>query len=266
MKKTLMAGALITGAMLGALGSVMAADMKAPAPMLMKAPMAPVLSWTGCYISGGVGYGMWSQEHFEETGPPISAGFVQLESSSDSSGRGWLGRVGAGCDYQIASSFVIGAFGDYDFTSLKGTVVDPDVVGVPFQFNEKQSSAWAVGGRVGYLPYPDLMTFVEGGYTQAHFGAAVETTTNLAQTPFAQFVQSQTYHGWFIGSGTEYRIPWAGFNGLFWRSEYRYSTFEAADVPLINTPAGVPSGFYEHSKKFVQTVTSSLVWKFNWGH
>src|SRR5262249_42313719 len=39
--------------------SVMAADMplKAPAP-----PPAPVYNWTGCYVKGGGGYGMWNQD------------------------------------------------------------------------------------------------------------------------------------------------------------------------------------------------------------
>ena len=42
----------------------MAADMapraytKAPPP-----PVAVVASWTGCYVGGGGGYGMWNQEN-----------------------------------------------------------------------------------------------------------------------------------------------------------------------------------------------------------
>ncbi len=63
MKKISITGALVSGAMLGALavGSAMAADMPVKAPMLMKAP-PPAYSWTGCYIGGGGGYGMWNQD------------------------------------------------------------------------------------------------------------------------------------------------------------------------------------------------------------
>ena len=54
--------------------------------------------------------------------------------------------------------------------------------------------------------------------------------------------------------------------GLFWRSEYRYSSFNSADLTVL-TPAGVPftPSISEHMRPFVQTITTSLVWKFNWG-
>ena len=70
MKKTLITGALITGAMFGALlaGNAMAADMAVKAP-IMKAPPMPVYNWTGCWLGGGGGYGMWNQENFVETDP-----------------------------------------------------------------------------------------------------------------------------------------------------------------------------------------------------
>ena len=49
------------------------------------------------------------------------------------------------------------------------------------------------------------------------------------------YVGSHTYHGWFIGGGTEialsglFGLP-AMPTGLFWRSEYRYSSFNSADL------------------------------------
>src|SRR5262245_15337074 len=52
-------------------------------------------------------------------------------------GKGWLGRVGIGYDYQFASHIVAGLFGDYDFSSLKGTIQDQN----PFLAGEiKQTS------------------------------------------------------------------------------------------------------------------------------
>jgi outer membrane immunogenic protein len=33
----------------------------------------------------------------------------------------------------------------------------------------KQSSAWALGGRIGWLVNPQLLTYVAGGYTGAHY-------------------------------------------------------------------------------------------------
>ncbi len=72
--------------------------------------------------------------------------------------------------------------------------------------------------------------------------------------------------GWFIGGGTEYQVPWSGLNGLFWRSEYRFATYSAVNLVEFSTLTGIPSGNTEHSQTYVQTITSSLVWKFNWAH
>ena len=50
-------------------GSAIAADlpMKAPAAPM---PMVRAISWTGCYVGAGGGYGMWNQDNvlFDDTG------------------------------------------------------------------------------------------------------------------------------------------------------------------------------------------------------
>src|SRR5262249_4741191 len=106
MNKLLIATAAVALATVGTAG---AADLPVKAPPMVAA--APVYTWTGCYVSGGVGYGMWNQDHFGETLP----GGLQLTGEITSGGRGWLGRVGVGCDYQVSPQFLIGAFGDFDF-------------------------------------------------------------------------------------------------------------------------------------------------------
>jgi outer membrane immunogenic protein len=255
MKKLLLATTALVA--FAAVGSASAADLPVKAPPMIAA--APVMSWTGCYVSGGVGYGMWNQDHFGQTDP----GHFQLTDTITSGGRGWLGRVGVGCDYQVAPSFVIGAFGDYDFMNLHSHG-RADVAGLGAE--EKESGAWAVGGRIGYLPYPNLMTYVSGGYTQTRFDRQDLFITGI-NPPIAAglFIGQHTYNGWFLGGGTEYAVPWAGFRGLFWKTEYRFSSYRADDLPILITATGGPSGIGEHSEKFVQTVTTSLVWKFNWG-
>src|SRR5271168_199371 len=87
----------------------LAADLPMKAAPLIVAPVAP--SWTGCYVDGGVGYGMWNQDQYTETFPGLVP--TGLAATTDG-GRGWLGRFGAGCDYQLTgglSNFVIGGFG-----------------------------------------------------------------------------------------------------------------------------------------------------------
>jgi opacity protein-like surface antigen len=255
MKKTSIAGALITSAMLVA-GSAMAADMKAPAPVYTKAPMAPpAFSWTGCYLGGGGGYGMWNQETFHETDP----GHVATSPTQTGGGRGWFGTVQVGCDYQIASSFVIGAQGDWDFGNLKGTPnFSLDNIG-----DEKNSWTWAAGGRIGYVAFPQLLAYVSGGYTQAHFD---QVNFLFDETGAASnlFILANTYHGWYIGSGYEYGLSF--LPGLFWKTEYRYSSFDAADLSHLSTTTGLTNGTASNSKKFIQTIRSELVWRINWFH
>jgi opacity protein-like surface antigen len=56
-------------------------------------------------------------------------------------------------------------------------------------------------------------------------------------------------------------------SGLFLRSEYRYSSFSSKDIPIVVTATGASTGIGEHVTKYVQTIGTSVVWKFNWmGH
>jgi len=237
-------------------GSAFAADLPLKAPP----PPPPSVSWTGCYIDGGVGYGMWNQDHYLETNP----GLVPITSSTTNGGRGWMGRVGAGCDVQ-ASRFVFGAFADYDFMNLNGTNEPPDLLfgGISMSGTEKQSGAWGVGARVGYLITPGLLTYFNAGYTEARFDQVNFYTTLLPTAPTGLSMPATTYHGWFIGGGEEYAL---GFlPSVFWRTEYRYAQYQAVDVPIVVTATGAPTGFGENNTKYTQTITTGLVWRFNWG-
>jgi outer membrane immunogenic protein len=253
MKKVLLSIAVTAGLA----GSAFAADLPAKAPRLMPAPV-PVHSWTGCYLGAGGGYGMWNQNHYLETDP----GHVATTPAATAGGRGWFGTVQAGCDYQFADRWVFGVFGDYDFGSLKGTL---NPVGTTFVGEEKLRDSWAVGGRLGYVVFPQLLAYVSGGYTQARFNqvdffggpvvlAAVAPPVSLA---------GQTYSGWFLGTGYEYGLEF--LPGLYWKTEYRFAEYQAKDVPVIFTGTGVGTGTAAHSEKFVQTIRSELVWRFNWG-
>ena len=233
-----------------------AADMSMP----LKAPLAsppPAYAWTGCYINGGGGFALWNQDYYAQD---TVTGAATL--SSTAGGRGWMGVFGGGCDYQFSlgalGNWVIGVFGDYDPMDIEGTNQPGLLVG-----NEKESSAWFVGGRLGYLVTPSLMTFFDGGYTQTRFDGV--NFTSITNVPTTLSLSSQTYNGWFLGGGTEYALnySWLPIHGLFWRNEYRYATYDSAVLPFIST-TGVPTGLAETSKPYVQTITSSLVWRFNW--
>ena len=258
MKKTILSS-LVLGALMA--GNAMAADMRVKAP-LMKAPPAPTFSWTGCYLDAGFGYGLWDQDH----STTFNTGFNAIENSGG--GRGWLGRFGGGCDLQLTgtfSNFLIGAFGDYDAEDLNGSLSPLAFVGaLPVVGDEKQSSAWAVGGRIGYALAPQIMTYVDGGWTELRFDQINQVNSAGASVGFA--LPAHTYNGWFLGGGFEYNFTWLPIPGLFWRTEYRYSETNRDDLANFVVATGLPDGNIIHSKKFEQTVTSSLVWRFNWFH
>ena len=154
-----------------------------------------------------------------------------------------------GADYQFADRWVAGIFGDYDFSDIKGTVSD-------FTFGNvslKQSSAWSLGGRLGYLLTPQILTYFDGGYAQARFTAGAFTDLGV---PNGVTMDNLKYAGWFIGGGTEVMI----FPNWFVKGEYRLAQYGTQTAPLLNS-----GGFSETIKPYVQTIRTALVYKFNWG-
>jgi outer membrane immunogenic protein len=247
-------------------GSAYAADLPARMPMKAPPPPLPVASWTGCYIGGGGGYGLWNQENTAYIDPPLVRTRTQFSDTITSGGRGYFGTVQGGCDYQFgmgAQQFVIGAFADGDWGDIHGKVSPPGVLGGFFAGNEKESSSWAVGGRVGWVVLPRLLTYFSGGYTEATFD---RTNFNFNFPPFAAtplYIDKQTYKGWFLGAGDEYAVNF--LTGLFWKTEYRVSEYDRKTNPFLVSPGALATGFSEDSRKWVQTVRSELVYRFNWG-
>jgi outer membrane immunogenic protein len=213
--------------------------------------VAPIgYNWTGCYVDGGGGYGLFNQDSFTTDDGGGST------SKVTNGGRGWFGTVGGGCDVQFGR-WVVGAFGNYDFADLKGDVVIPasNAVG-----REKQDSAWAVGGRLGYTLTPTILTYLNAGYTQARF-SGIDLFSQSSGTPADLNIGAHTYSGWFLGSGFEYNL---GFMpGLFWKTEYRFAQYNRDTLPILDN-GGAPTGNSLASDKTIQTIRSELVWRFNW--
>jgi outer membrane immunogenic protein len=244
----------------------LAADMAAKAPM-MPAPVATGPSWTGCYVGGGWGYGMTNNESFLVTDP----GLVRASTDLTQGGRGWLATVQGGCDFQFAlggfgNRFVAGAFVDGDWTNIRGnhTGDNPGIVGLSAVGTQTLNSQWAVGARAGYLITPSLLTYVSGGWSQANFSGATYRTQGIIGGPLTgDHINSQTYNGWFIGTGDEYALNF--LPGLFWKTEYRFTSFDSKDVPVLVNTTGLSNGFRERTHIYEQTIRSELVYRFNWG-
>jgi len=266
MKKLLVAMAALLTLSLG--GGAGAADLARP--VYKAPPPAPVYNWTGCWIGAGFGYGMYDIDH-NVTSPTTGAFF---DIGHDNGGRGGLGTVGVGCDLQFAGPFlgnwVIGAFADWDWSNIRGTYSYncPGGCAGPTGFagQLRDRSAGYVGGRLGWVVVPQLLTYVSGGWTSHRFDGATLIDAS-GTTTTATALAADTRSGWFIGGGTEYSIGW--LPGLFWKSEYRFADLRTRDAFAVcvagpGCVVGTAHAF-DHAHTYVQTARTELVYRFNWG-
>jgi outer membrane immunogenic protein len=218
-------------------------------------PVVASSGWTGLFVGGGLGYGGYQTEsRFLQTVFPAG---IPDSNSIASGGKGVLGTVTIGYDQQFADRFVAGVFADYDFTSAKGTYseysnsLDAFAVGTL-----KQQSAWAVGGRIGYLATAQSLLYATGGYTEARFDAATLTRANIFNLNTTTAMPGRTYTGWFAGAGaeTQFAPNWS------MRLEYRYAEY---DSETLAAPVA-PTAFIDRIvlKPTVQTVRAGIVYKF----
>jgi outer membrane immunogenic protein len=260
MKKLLLSMAITAGFA----GSALAADM-APRTPIYKAPPPVAHTWTGCYIGAGGGYGMYNVEHSQR----VTTTGVGATINQTAGGRGWLATGQVGCDYQFNDRWVVGVFGDFDWSNFRGdySTTLPGTTGLIGTM--KQTWAWGAGARIGYLVTPSLLTYFSGGFTQAHYDAV--NLNFVTGAPTGVSLDAQTFNGFFIGSGAEYAVDF--LPGLFWKTEARASYFERKDViPTCTavaaggcTAVGTTFGLTESRQPTVYTVRSELVYRFNWG-
>jgi outer membrane immunogenic protein len=256
--KRLLAASLTGLALLS--GSALAADLP-PAPQAYKAPavVTPAYNWSGFYLNAGGGFGMWNADTqlFTAAGTCVAC-FVNTFG-----GRGYIGTVGGGFDYQLGSigmgawnpTIVVGVLGDYNFESLKGTL---DFVGFSGQI--KETDSWAAGARIGVAFGPSFFAYTNGGVTGTRFGGTTIVST-VTGAPAGFSTASFNKTGWFLGGGTETSLASILPIGWFLRSEYRYDYFNTISVPVAGVPApGLTVGWHP----VVQTLTTSIVYKFNW--
>jgi outer membrane immunogenic protein len=235
-------------------------------------PPAPVASWTGLWISGGFGYGFAEYQHSENN---FGAPFALISNGQDAGAKGWLAKIGVGGDYQFGGNWVVGIFADTDWSDIKGQY-GINTSDVPFatlnashltgQF--KNDYSWAVGARIGYVVLPGLLTYFNGGFTQAHNKGTTYIDTTSPPAPLLTGVSSisQTRNGYFLGGGTEYAVNF--LPGLFWKNDVRFSSFEnRTDTATCTVALGCAVGptFNQTSRLYEQKATTELVYRFNWG-
>jgi outer membrane immunogenic protein len=253
-------------------GSALAADL--PARTYSKAPMmAPVYNWTGFYIFGGAGGGLWDADsNVKSTGVVGALGSAgpagtALSRDQRTGGDGWFGTVGIGYDWQFNGKWVAGIFADGQFGDIHGSLSDP-VFGT--EGREKLRTSYAAGARIGYLVAPNVLSYVNAGYSGSQWSGTSQSSL-IAGTP-GVLVTTPSFHrnGWFVGGGVENNLDIFGISapGWFMKTEYRSAFYDRATLAESFGPASGATGLTGTAttfKPFVQTISTSLVYRFNWG-
>src|SRR6266702_70931 len=235
-------------------GSASAADMGRP---YTKAPVAvaPAYNWTGFYIFGGAGGGLWASDQNVQT----TIGAIPLTIDQRQGGSGWFGTVGLGYDWQVNPTWVVGLFADGQFGSIKGSLVDPTV---GFTGKQKLEDSWAAGARVGYLVAPNVLSYVNGGYSGAHF-AGTNFLSVFSGLPVGVHTNGYNRNGWFVGGGVENNLNIFGISapGWFMKTEYRAAYYDRKDIRELSDVGNIPATTNLAFKPWVQTISTSLVYR-----
>jgi outer membrane immunogenic protein len=239
-------------------GSASAADLAArpytKAPMVAAAP-----SWTGFYIFGGGGGGIWDANNGVQS---TITGACIICTNTKLGGDGWYGTVGAGYDWQATPSWVFGVFADGQFGSLKGSIQD---LGLGITGSEKMKSAWAVGARLGYLVAPNVLSYVNAGYTGTYWSGST-LLTGAAGVPSGLHTNNFNRGGAFVGGGVENSLNIFGIAapGWFMKTEYRLDYLNNKNINELTDAGNISNGRDINFKPLVQTISTSLVYRFNW--
>ena len=246
MKKLLVLAAIVVVA--GGGGSAFAANLPVKAP-LNKAPPVAVFRWTGCYVGGSLGAAGNDQANLSMAGQFLAPNNIfsnpanneQFAHSYRPNDFGIAAGVQLGCNYQVASIFVIGIEGDFNGSWLRERInatygpTGPFVGTGPILAS---SHIEAVGkdlrwfstlrGRAGFT-WDRLFLYGTAGLAVADYASFTNVTFGndqffLSGSTFLGSA-SQTRTGWVAGLGAE----WALLNNWSLKGEWLH-----LDVGNIN--------------------------------
>ncbi len=225
-------------------GEALAADLAARP--YVKAPPAPVFTWTGGYVGGQVGAGWGTSQTDVDVGntfigPPINQNVNQLLAGNlglsvplpQVQMNGFLGGLQAGYNWQ-SGVLVYGVEGDIMWSGLKGYT---DCFVVLKCSNEVKWMA-DLTGRVGVTVGDRGLVYIKGGAAFANASVGINQSVALASTLGPGFVAngaingsaSKDMFGGTLGAGVEY----AFMPGWSAKLEYDYFDFgkQSMDVPV----------------------------------
>jgi outer membrane immunogenic protein len=215
------------------------------ADMPVKAVPAPVLSWTGCYIGGNVGW-LGGDKKFYSPSDFYGVGANVAFSSPSVSGAAYGGQIG--CDYQVDPKWVVGIRAMLDGTNASGS--DPSPVVLTDIWRAKISSFGTVVGKIGYLVSPNFEIYGLGGlaFIRDHYSQTDPTG------PFGVVSASQSRTGYDVGVGGSYMFA---RNWDLW-VEYDHMGFGTKTVDF--------TGYGDvRIKQNMNKVLVGIDYRFDWG-
>jgi outer membrane immunogenic protein len=227
---------LTTNLVLSALAVMpaMAADVAVkarPTPAL-----APVFTWTGCYIGSFVGGG-WGRQTNTSNGVLGGGGGASSypagsEKSSSFSIIGYMSGWDVGCQYQTAN-WVFGIEGDWSWANKSGSnFLNPPNSTFRLDSNERWFAT--ARGKLGYT-WNNWLWYVTGGAAWANLDIS---EYNGSGTFLAS--DRQTMFGWTAGVGSELGLGRFSFLNLFGgqlslKADYLYADLGKKDFLTANT-------------------------------
>jgi outer membrane immunogenic protein len=173
--------------------------------------------WTGVYVGAAFGVDTLLDR------ANVSAGNGSALNFDGLAGRGPLGSIYGGVDYQIIPKALVGVLAEVSYGGLDSNTAAA-LPGASATFSSHADLSWAALFRAGVLPRPSTLLYVVGGYA----GQNLQTNaTAQVGNAFANFSQSTTFNGWTVGAGIESKLQ----GGWSTKLEYRYSQYGQQTLP-----------------------------------
>jgi opacity protein-like surface antigen len=220
----------------------------------------PVITWTGFYVGGQIGY-VWGDN--SGNGSYATPGGLIGSGPLVDDAQGVIGGAHAGYNYQI-NQWVIGAEGTVEGTNLSKRVAigitDPTgaTPGGSLAGIVQSNIQGSIRGRAGFA-FDRLFIYGTGGVAFGGFSSQLNIGVQDAAGYFYDdsLMRSATRIGWTAGGGVEYAIN----NNWSVQGECRYSDFGH----LIDVPAYPIAGLsYSANRHLIQNqVDFGFSYKFD---
>jgi outer membrane immunogenic protein len=201
--------------------------------------------WTGCFAGVHAG-GAFSYD--------------KIRSSGNFSSPGLIGGGQVGCDYQLASAWVVGIEGRAAWSSLTsktpGTGINA-ITGVTFptQFTVANDFLASTTARVGYAYLGGFLLYGRGGIAWTR-----EKTDTVFTPPLAGFSvdagATMTQTGWTIGAGLDWALA------PHWSVNFEYDYYDFGSHDFSQTDPVHRGTFAADLKDKVQTLTVGVNYHF----